>query len=65
MKDGCTGIWRKFRKQPTGRVKQFIEAISEKEPAPDRNADPMGWVGHMESLKAQAEEIVTRKLILA
>ena len=42
------------------QVKQFIETMFEKEPAPDRNADPTGWIGHMENLKARAEEIVTQ-----
>lgn len=32
-------------------------------PAPDKKADQMGWVQHMNSLKAQAEEIVTAELI--
>ena len=32
-------------------------------PAPDKKTDQMGWVQHMNSLKAQAEEIVTAELI--
>ena len=28
-----------------------------------KKADPMGWTQHMNSLKAQAEEIVTAELI--
>ena len=47
------------------QVQQFIEVMLAKEPAPDRSADPLGWAGHMENLKARAEEIVTRKLIFA
>ena len=45
------------------QVEQFIESMLKKEPVPDRNADPLGWVGHMENLKARAEEVVTRGLI--
>ena len=47
------------------QVNQFIETTLEKEPAPDKTSDPMAWVGHMENLKARAEEIVTRELIFA
>ena len=45
------------------RVERFIESMLKKEPAPDRNADPLGWAGHMGNLKARAEEIVTQELI--
>lgn len=31
--------------------------------APDRNADPMAWVRHMNAVKAQAEEIIRKELI--
>lgn len=34
-------------------------------PAPDRNADPMAWVRHMNAVKAQAEEIIRKELIYA
>lgn len=47
------------------QVNSFIEQMLLKEPAPDKASDPMGWVGHMENLKARAEEIVTRELIFA
>ena len=47
------------------QVNQFIEDMLKVEPAPDKTSDPMGWVGHMENLKARAEEIVTRELIFA
>lgn len=33
------------------------------DPAPDRNADPMAWVRHMNAVKAQAEEIIREELI--
>jgi hypothetical protein len=45
------------------RVEGFIEEMLKTNPAPDRTTDPMAWVGHMENLKARAEEIVTRELI--
>lgn len=31
--------------------------------APDRNADPMAWVRHMNAVKVQAEEIILHDLI--
>lgn len=47
------------------QVELFIEQMLRKEPPPDRNTSPMEWVRHMEMLKLQAEEIVTRELIFA
>ena len=32
-------------------------------PAPDKATDQMGWTQHMNSLKAQAEEVVKQELI--
>ena len=47
------------------RVQSFIEESLKKNPIPEdlKNSNPMEWVGRMEILKAQAEEIVTRELI--
>ena len=47
------------------RVESFIEEALKKNPIPEdlKNSDPLEWVGRMENLKAQAEEIVTRELI--
>jgi hypothetical protein len=47
------------------RVESFIEEVLEKNPIPEdlKNTDPLEWIGRMENLKAQAEEIVTRELI--
>lgn len=33
-------------------------------PAPDKETDAMAWAGHMNLLKAMAEEVVVRKLII-
>ena len=40
-----------------------IDLLLETQPAPDKATNPLGWVQHMNSLKAQAEEIVLRELI--
>jgi hypothetical protein len=47
------------------RVESFMEEELKKNPIPEdlKNTDPLAWVGRMENLKAQAEEIVTRELI--
>ena len=34
-----------------------------KNPAPDKTTQQLAWVSHMNSLKAQAEEIILRELI--
>ena len=34
-----------------------------KNPAPDKATQQLSWVSHMNSLKAQAEEIILRELI--
>jgi hypothetical protein len=47
------------------RVESFMEEALKRDPIPEdlKNTDPLEWVGRMENLKAQAEEIVTRELI--
>ena len=45
------------------RVEQLMTELLEKNPAPDKVTQQMAWVQHMNSLKAQAEEIVTAELI--
>ena len=45
------------------RMEQMMQALLLKNPAPDKKTDQMGWVQHMNSLRAQAEEIITAELI--
>jgi hypothetical protein len=47
------------------RVESFIEEALKKDPIPEelKNTNPLEWVGRMENLASQAEEIVTRELI--
>ncbi len=40
-----------------------MNELLENSPAPDKETQQMAWVQHMNSLKAQAEEIVTAELI--
>ena len=45
------------------RVGQLMNELLEKNPAPDKATQQMAWVQHMNSLKAQAEEVVMMELI--
>ena len=42
---------------------QMIVDLLAKNPAPDKEKNQMAWVQHMNSLKAQAEELVLTELI--
>lgn len=45
------------------RVKQIMTDFLEKNPAPDKATQQLAWGQYMNSLKAQAEEIVNAELI--
>ena len=45
------------------RVEQLMARYLEQNPAPDKETNQMAWVQHMNSLKAQAEEVVMTELI--
>ena len=45
------------------RMKQTMEQLLKQNPAPDKEQNQMAWVQHMNSLKAQAEELVLTELI--
>ena len=42
---------------------QMMNELLAKNPAPDKEQNQMAWVQHMNSLKAQAEELVLTELI--
>ena len=42
---------------------QMMTELLAKNPAPDKDQNQMAWVQHMNSLKAQAEELVLNELI--
>ncbi len=46
------------------RMQQTMEQLLKQNPAPDKEQNQMAWVQHMNSLKAQAEELVMTELIL-
>ena len=45
------------------RMQQTMEQLLKQTPAPDKESRQMAWVQHMNSLKAQAEELVLNELI--
>ena len=45
------------------RMQQTMEQLLKQAPAPDNEQNQMAWVQHMNSLKAQAEELVLTELI--
>ncbi|MCB7509327.1 TnpV protein [Faecalibacillus sp. MSK20_93] len=44
-------------------MEQLMEQMLIKNPAPDKKTNQMAWVGHMNSLKEQVEEIILTQLI--
>ena len=45
------------------RMELLMEELLAKNPTPDKATQQLLWVAHMNSLKAQAEEIVLRELV--
>ena len=45
------------------RMELLMEELLAKNPAPDKATQQLAWVSHMNSLKAQAEELVLRELV--
>ena len=45
------------------RMQQTMAQLLKQNPAPDKESQQMAWVQHMNSLKAQAEEVVMTELI--
>lgn len=45
------------------RMGLLMKELSVKNPAPDKATQQLAWVAHMNSLKAQAEELVLRELV--
>lgn len=54
---------REIDETATRRVEQLMNQYLQSSPAPDKETQQMAWVQHMNSLKAQAEEIVMTELI--
>ena len=47
------------------QVERTITALADKFPAPDKEHSQLLWAAHMNTLKAQAEEVVVREIVYA
>ncbi len=47
------------------RLEIMMTQMLAQDPGPEKEADSMGWAGHQNCLKAQAEEIISAELILS
>ena len=47
------------------QIEESIDDLLKANPAPDKAANQLGWIQHMNMLKMQAEEIVLQELIYA
>ncbi|WP_368293588.1 TnpV protein [Dehalobacter sp. TBBPA1] len=45
------------------RIEQITAKLLQSSPLPDKAADPMGWTGHLNNLKHQAEETVLAEIV--
>lgn len=45
------------------RMQQLMKELLERNPAPDKEKKQMAWVQHMNSMKAQAEEMILTELV--
>ena len=54
---------RETDRTANARMEQLMKELTGKNPPPDKGTDQMGWVSHMNSLKAQAEELIQEELI--
>ena len=64
LRPGEETIWYYAHEQDkVKRLCNDMTELLEKNPAPDKATQQMAWVQHMNSLKAQAEELVMTELI--
>jgi hypothetical protein len=47
----------------TSRLELMMDELLKANPAPDKKANQMAWVRHMNALRAQAEEVIQTELI--
>ena len=51
------------QKRASEMLERLIQEMLERDPAPDKATDQMGWVRHMESLHMIADDIVIRDVV--
>jgi hypothetical protein len=54
---------REIEQAANRRLEAVMKQLTERTTLPDKTSDPMTWTAAMNSLKAQAEEMVTNELI--
>lgn len=47
------------------QVERIVRQMIQRNPAPDKESNPLGWAAHLNSLTAAAEEIVLTNLVYA
>lgn len=45
------------------RIERIMEKMLTESPPPDKAADPLGWTGHLNSLRHSAEETVLAEIV--
>ena len=56
---------QEVQKTASEQVECTIAALADKFPAPDKERSQLLWAAHMNTLKAQAEEVVVREIVYA
>ena len=52
-----------IQEQADEMIERLMEEMLKKDPGPDKATNQLGWVGHRNATRAQAEEIVYQELI--
>ena len=55
-------LWQ-MEQTAENRMQQLMKELLERNPAPDKEKNQMAWVQHLNSLQAQAEEMILTELI--
>lgn len=52
-----------IEKMAQERMEILVEGLQQKYPAPDKEADPLAWAAHINTLTAMAEETVLTEVV--
>jgi len=55
-------LWE-IQETAAARMERLMEELLKQNPAPDKKTNQLGWVQHMNSLRAEAEELICDELI--
>lgn len=56
---------QEVQRAASDQAERTIAALADKFPAPDKERSQLLWAAHMNTLKAQAEEVVVREIVYA